>query len=85
MNKLSSTNSDVYQMFMNGHHVVQWSNSIWARVSTDVAIEQELMSSVKKTGGLTSGCGITELQHAKWLLPMPVCAEIKQAIHSLSS
>ena len=49
MNELSSTNRDVYQMFMNDHHVVRRSDSFWAGVSTDLAIEQELMSSVKKT------------------------------------
>ena len=54
-------------------------------MSTDLAIEQEMMSSVKKTGGLPRERGMTELQHAKSLLPTPVCAEIKQAIHSLSS
>ena len=57
MNKLSSTNPDVYQIFMNGHHVVRWSNRFWA--GTDLAIEQRLMSSVNKASGTT------ELQHAK--------------------
>ena len=85
MNKLSSTNPDVYWMFVNGHHVVWWSDSFWAGVPTDLAIEQELMSSVKKTGGLTRGRGMTELQRAKWLLSPPVCVKIKQAIHSLSA
>ena len=48
MNELSSTNPDVYQMFMNSHHVVRWSDSFWAGRSTDLAIEKKLMSSVKK-------------------------------------
>ena len=83
MNELSSTNPDVYLMFTNGHHVVQWSDSFWAGVSTDLAIEQELISSVKKTSGLTCACGMTELQRMKWLLSAPACAEIKRAIHFL--
>ena len=83
MNELSSTNPDVYQMFINGHHVVRRSELFWAGVPTDLAIEQELMSSVKKTGGLTRGRGMTELQCARWLLSTPACAEIKRAIHSL--
>ena len=69
---------------MNGHHVVRWSDAYWAGVSTDLAIEQELMSSIKKTGGLTRGCGMTELQCVKWLLSTPACAEIKSAVHSLT-
>ena len=62
MNELPSTNRDVYQMFMNGHHVVRRSDSFWAGVSTDLAIEQELMSSVKKTGGMTRSRAMTELE-----------------------
>ena len=42
------------------------------------------MSSAKKTGGLTRGLGMTELQYAKWLLSTLACAEIKQPIPSLS-
>ena len=84
MSELSSTNPDVYQMFTNGHLVVRRSDSFWAGVSTDLALEQELMSSVKKTGGLTHGRGMTELQRAKWLLSTPACAEIKRPAHSLS-
>ena len=72
-------------MFMDGHHVVRRTDSYWAGISTDLTIEQELMSSVKKTGGLTRGRGITELQRAKWLLITPACAEYKLAIHSLAS
>ena len=82
MNELSSTNRDVYQMFMNDHHVVRRSDSFWAGVSTDLAIEQELMSSVKKTGGMTRRRAMTELERA--LLSTSMCAEIKRAIHSLS-
>ena len=63
MNELSSTNPDVHQIFMNGHHVI--GVSFWTGVSTDVAIEQKLMSSVKKTGVLTVRLGMTELQRAK--------------------
>ena len=58
--------------------------SFWPGVSTDLAIEQELMSSVKKTAGLTRGGGMIKLQPAKWLLSKAACAEIKLMIHSLS-
>ena len=84
MNELSSANPDVYQMFMNGHHVVRRHCSSWAGVSTDLVIEKELMSPVKKTGGLTRGRGMIKLERAKWLLSTPARAEIKRAIHSLS-
>ena len=70
-------------MFMNGHHVVRWSGSFWARRSTDLAIEQKLMSSVKKTASLILGRCMAELHYVKWLFSTPACAEIKRAIHSL--
>ena len=61
---------------MNGHHVVRWSDLFWTGVLTDLAIEKELISSVKKTGCLTRMSGMTELQRAKKLLSTPACAEI---------
>ena len=70
-------------MFMNVHHAVQRSDSLLAGVSTDIAIEQELKSSVEKTSVLTRGRGIVELQRAKWLLSTPVYVESKRASHSL--
>ena len=50
---------------MNGHHVVRRSDLFWTGVLTDLAIEKELMSSVKKTGCLTRMSGMTERQRAK--------------------
>ena len=40
---------------MEGYHVVRRSDAYWAGLSTDLVIEQELMRSVKTTGGLTHG------------------------------
>ena len=83
MNELPNTNPDVYQM------LDEWPScslavSFLPGVSTNLAIEQELMGSVKKTGGLTRGRAMIKLQRAKRLLSKPACAEIKRAIHSLS-
>ena len=83
MNELSSPNPDLSQMFMNGHYAVRRSDLFWGAVSTNLFTEQEMMRSVKKTGVLTRGLGITELCRAKWLLSTPACAKIKQAVHSL--
>ena len=62
INELSSTKLDVYGMFMNSHHVVRQSDLFWEGVSADLAIEQELITSLTKTGGLTCGCGMNKLQ-----------------------
>lgn len=61
INELFSTNLDVYEMFINSHHVVRQSDLFWEGVSADLTIEQELMTSLTKTGGLTCGCGMNEL------------------------
>ena len=52
-------------MFMKGNHVIRQTDAYWCRMSTDLTIEQELMCSVNKVGGLTRDQGMTEIQHNK--------------------
>ena len=80
MCQLEQTHPDVYTHFMNGFHVVRRSDRYWAGLSTDVVIEQVLMRSVKTSGGLTRGRGMTEIQRLTWKLGMPSCAEVKFAM-----
>lgn len=42
------------------------------------------MRSVKTADGLTRGRGIGESQRALWLLSMPSCAEVNQAMQEVS-
>ena len=84
MSKLESTHSEVYNSFMSGHHVVRRSDRQWAGLSTDLVIEQVLMRSVKTSGGLTRGRGMTEQQRVTWLLSMPACADVNRAMHELT-
>jgi hypothetical protein len=46
----------------------------------DLMIEQMLMRSVKSSGGLTRGRGMSEFQRALWLLSMPACGDISSAM-----
>ena len=62
MSKLKDTNPKVHEMFLNGHHVARRNDSYWAGLSTDLVIEQELMITLKATGGMTRGRGMSELQ-----------------------
>ena len=71
-------------MFLNGHHVVRRSDSYWAGLSTDLVIEQELMRTLKATGGMTRGRGMSELQRATFILSTPSCLEMKCALESLT-
>lgn len=47
MINLNETYPTVYDLFCQGHHVVRRNDSFWAGVSTDLAIEQVLMKSLK--------------------------------------
>ncbi len=45
-----------------GFRVIRRSNRLWAGLSSDLIIEQVLMRSLKTSGGLTRGRGMTEHQ-----------------------
>lgn len=75
---------NVLSHFMKGPHVVQRSDRLWAGISTDLAIEQCLIHSLKTRGGLTRGRGFTETQRLIWVLPSPACAKINNAMQSLT-
>ena len=83
MARLESEHPVVYQKLIDGFHVVTRSDRKWAGLSTDLVIEQVLMRSMKTSGGLTRGRGMTEQQRLIWLLSMPVCAEINRAMLDL--
>ena len=67
---------EVYKAFADGHHVIRRSDRYWAGLSSDLVIEQVLMKSVKSTGGMTRGRGMSESHRAQWLLSMPACIAI---------
>jgi 5'-3' exonuclease len=85
MTKLEDTHPNVYQQFTQGLHVVRRSDRFWAGLSPDLVIEQALMRSLKTSGGLTRGRGMTETQRLVWCLSRPVCAEVNMAMQQLTS
>ena len=84
MSTLQTDHPEVYRSFMSGRHVVRRSDRYWAGLSTDLIIEQCLMRSLKTSGGLTRGRGLTEQQRVTWLLAMPACAEVNRVMQELS-
>jgi len=74
----------VCNSFQDSLHVVQRSDRYWAGLSTDLAIEQVLMRSVKTCGGLTRGRGMSESQRLTWLSSMPSCADVNNAMQNLT-
>ena len=85
MHQLQNTHPDVYDAFKNGHHVIRRSDRFWAGLSSDLVIEQVLMRSLKSSGGMTRGRKMGEQQRAQWLLSMPACADINEAMQNLSA
>ena len=84
MNELQNTHPNIYKNFQNGLHCARRSNRFWAGLSTDLMIEQVLMRSVKTSGGLTRGKGLSETQRLVWLMSMPACAEVNDAMPTLT-
>ena len=68
MSKLCETHPEVYAAFKKGLHPVRRSDREWAGLSTDLVIEQELMRSLKTSGGLTRGSRMSESQRAIWVM-----------------
>ena len=82
MNDLEDKHPEVYQQFKAGLNVVRRSDRHWDGLSSDLVIEQVLMRSMKTSGGLTRGRGMTEQQRLMWALSMPACAEVNSAMLS---
>ena len=84
MQKLQETHQEVYRNFEEGYHVIRKCDSYWAGLSADMIIEQVLMRSLKTTGGLTRGGGMTESQRLVWLIATPACAQVYCTIQELT-
>ena len=84
MSNLPNDHPVVHQYFVEGLHVARRSDRGWAGLSTDLMIEQVLMRSMKTSGGLTRGRGMTEQQRLTWLRAMTACAEVNRAMQELS-
>jgi hypothetical protein len=84
MAELKENHPTVYQAFVSVQHVVRRSDRFWSGLPTDLIIEQVLMCSVKTTGGLTRDRGMTEMQRLVWVLSMPACAEVNNAMQTLT-
>ena len=63
--------------------VIRQTNRYWAGIFSDLCIEQVLMGSIKSVGGLTRGWGFEESTRLVWLLSMPACEEVHNAIQDV--
>ena len=85
MGKLETDHPDVYRAFNRGYHVVRRSDRFLAGLTSHLVIEQVLMKSVKSTGGMTRGRGMSEAQRAQWLLSMSSCSNINSSMQTITS
>ena len=70
--------------FGKGYHVISRSDRYWVGLSADIIIEQVLMRSLKTTGSLTRGSGMTESRRLVRLLSTPACAHVNCAMQELT-
>ena len=84
MHLLPSEHPDIFAAFQGGHHVLRRSDRYWAGLSSDLMIEQVLMRSIKTSGGMTRGRGMGENQRAQWIMSMPACADMNEAMQQLT-
>ena len=84
MLKLKIDHPDVHKQFMMGNHALRRSERYWAGLSMDLVIEQVLMRSLKSTGDVTRGRGMSETQMALWLMSLPAIAEMNNAMQQFT-
>ena len=68
----------------HGFHSVRRSDRYWAGLSTDLIIEQVMMRSIKSRSGLIRSPGFTETVRLMWLYSMYSCAQVHDAMTSLT-
>ena len=67
MRKRPSTHPWLNQEFVEEYHTVRRTERQWARLWTDIVIEQVQIMSLKSRGGLTRARGMTESVRQQWL------------------
>jgi hypothetical protein len=82
MHQLAATHPDVHNKFLQDYHVIRRSENYWSGISSDLAIEQSLMRSLKSRGGLTHGSRMTEEMTTQWTLSAPILSEYADAMQS---
>lgn len=55
-----------------------------AGLPADLVVEQALMRSIKSTGGLTRGRGMTDVQRLVWVQAMLPCTEVNNAMQEFT-
>lgn len=83
MIQLKDSHPEAYKEFAEkGYFTINRTGTPWAGVWSDMVIEQTLMRSMKSSGGLTRGRGITDSVLAKWVCGSPggtaICTSLEE-------
>ncbi|KAK3892155.1 hypothetical protein Pcinc_003991 [Petrolisthes cinctipes] len=84
MSQLEARHPDAYDKLSRGFHVIRCSNQCWAGLSSDLVIEQTLMPSLRSSGGLTHGSGMTKEMRGLWTMSIPITSEYNNAMQEFS-
>ena len=86
MSELSAKmTSDEYNMFTTrGFFTIRRTDKFWCGVWSDMTIEQVLMRAIKTSGGLTRGRGISDSTLAQWVLALPLCVPLHNALETFA-
>lgn len=79
-----SLSQDAYKKFTSGVFTIRRTEKFWSGIWSDMTIEQTLMRSMKTSGGLTHGRGITPSTLAKWVKSTPVCEKVCTAVEDFA-
>lgn len=80
-NLQSRMSSQEYENFVSkGYFTIRRSDKFWSGIWSDQTIEQTLMRSMKSSGGLTHGRGVTDSVIAKWILATPILNTVSEKI-----
>lgn len=78
----SMTKEELEKFVHEGYFTIRRTDSFWAGVWSDMTVEQTLMQSMKSSGGLTRGRGITDSVLSKWILgttaTLNVCTSLEE-------
>lgn len=75
-----------YDLFTReGYFTIRRSNKFWSGIWSDMTIEQTLMRTMKSTGGLTHGRGMTDSVLTTWTLGMVYMHNVCEKIEEFSA
>lgn len=68
----------------DGYFTIRRTNKFWSGIWSDMTIEQTLMRSMKSSGGLTRGRGLSDAVLTKWILATPILTSVITSVEDFA-